>query len=57
MPALRSYTLVLTKTTDLFDREAKQRRSDESDVRWLRAQLLRSRPAGSAEVGDQVVEE
>lgn len=42
----RPYTLVLTKTTDLFEREAKQRRRDEADLRWLRAQLelRRARP-------------
>ncbi|MGH9280432.1 MAG: 2OG-Fe(II) oxygenase [Acidimicrobiales bacterium] len=35
----RPYTLVLTKTSDLFDREEMQRRRDEADVRWLRTQL------------------
>jgi len=35
----RPYTLVLTKTSDLFDREEKQRRSDETELRWLRTQL------------------
>ncbi len=39
----RPYTLVLTKTTDLFEREAKQRRRDEADLRWLRTQLGRRR--------------
>ncbi len=39
----RPYTLVLTKTTDLFEREAKQRRSDEAELRWLRTQLRRRR--------------
>lgn len=39
----RPYTLVLTKTTDLFEREAKQRRRDEADLRWLKAQLERRR--------------
>lgn len=39
----RPYTLVLTKTTDLFEREARQRRRDEADLRWLRTQLGRRR--------------
>ena len=32
----RPYTLVLTKTTALFDREAEIRRRDEADLAWLR---------------------
>ena len=33
----RPYTLVLTKTTDVFQREVRQRRRDEEDLRSLRA--------------------
>lgn len=39
----RPYTLVLTKTTELFERDAKQRRDDEADLRWLRTQPGRRR--------------
>jgi len=42
----RPYTLVLTKTSDLLDREERQRSRDEADVRWLRTQLLGSSPPG-----------
>jgi hypothetical protein len=31
----RPYTLVLTKTEALFEREAQQRRRDEEDLAWL----------------------
>ncbi len=31
----RPYTLVLTNTKALFEREAKQRRRDEKDLAWL----------------------
>jgi hypothetical protein len=37
----RPYTLVLIKTANLFEREAKQRRRDEADLHWLRTQLGR----------------
>jgi predicted 2-oxoglutarate/Fe(II)-dependent dioxygenase YbiX len=32
----RPYTLVLTKTAELFDREARTRREDHDDLTWLR---------------------
>lgn len=32
----RPYTLVLTKTDELFDREARLRRQDQDDITWLR---------------------
>ncbi len=32
----RPYTLVLTKTDELFDRDAQRRRRDEQDLAWLR---------------------
>ncbi len=33
----RPYTLVLTKTADIFEREAASRRRDEADLSWLQA--------------------
>ena len=38
----RPYTLVLTKSTALFDQEAQARRQDEADLAWLDAQLRMS---------------
>ncbi|MGH9152370.1 MAG: 2OG-Fe(II) oxygenase, partial [Acidimicrobiales bacterium] len=38
----RPYTLVLTKTTALFQLEEKQRRRDETDLRWLESRLGRA---------------
>ncbi len=36
----RPYTLVLTKTADLFEREEQARRRDEADLSWLRARAV-----------------
>lgn len=38
----RPYTLVLTKSTAIFDLEAQARRRDEADLAWLDAQLRTS---------------
>jgi hypothetical protein len=35
----RPYTLILSKTKELFEQEARERRSWESDLAWLRRQL------------------
>lgn len=35
----RPYTLVLTKTSELFEREARVRERDERDVNWLRDRM------------------
>ncbi len=37
------YTLVLTKTKTLFEREAQERRSRQADLKWLNSQA-RARP-------------
>ncbi|HVA44142.1 MAG TPA: hypothetical protein VNF50_11730, partial [Acidimicrobiales bacterium] len=50
----RPYTLVLTKTEDLFRREERARRRDESDLAWLDTRLSRAarpRPARSEAQG------
>jgi 2OG-Fe(II) oxygenase superfamily len=36
----RPYTLVLTKATHLFEREAQQRAQDNTDLEWLRQQWI-----------------
>ena len=40
----RPYTLVLTKTADIFEREARSRRRDEADLHWLGTHLGRAAP-------------
>ncbi len=53
----RPYTLVLTKTEDLFRREKRARRRDETDLAWLEKSLsptARPRPARSEAQGPGV---
>ena len=44
----RPYTLVLTKTDDLFDRETRSRRRDQDDLDWLDAQAKSASGKGPA---------
>jgi hypothetical protein len=44
----RPYTLVLTKTDDLFDRETRSRRRHQDDLDWLDAQADSARGNGPA---------